>query len=99
MRHDELLRVVTETSADQWIRLSGEPVLASVRVYGGGPEVEIVRHTAIAFLRSDLDIRLQWGAPQNNGEPWDGAWVRFAEHLPDPEVHGLYVDLCWRGQP
>src|SRR5947199_1406744 len=98
MRYDELLDLISKTEPDEWVQLSGEPSIESIQVHGDGADVEIVRHHSVAYLRSDLDVSLRWGAPQNGGEAWSSAWVEFAKMLPDSTVYGIYADLCWRGQ-
>lgn len=54
-------------------------------------------HGTVAYLRSDLDVSLAWGADQHDG-PWEGAWAEWST-FPDESVYGIYAEVRWCGHP
>ncbi len=98
VRYDELMDAVENTSPLDWVVLS-PPTLTKVMTSGeDAPEVWQAGHESVAYLRSNLDISVAWGAEQHDGRPWEGAWGEWST-FPDRSVYGLYAEIAWCSRP
>lgn len=72
MRYDEVMDTIAATTPDYWVVLN-PPSVEKIKTNGlEDIEVWLDSRDAVAFLRSDLDVSVAWGADQKDG-PWEGA--------------------------
>ena len=74
-------------------------MLTRIEVTGEhAPEVWLAGHQSVAYLRSNLDISVAWGAEQHEGRPWEGARAEWST-FPDESVYGLFAEVAWLSRP
>lgn len=99
MRFDDLMDAIDNTSPADWVIIS-PPTLSKIKTQASGDddlEVWVAGHDSVAYLRSDLDISVAWGAEQHEG-PWGGAWGEWST-FPDRAVYGVWAEVAWCGRP
>ncbi|MCO7219506.1 hypothetical protein [Klenkia sp. PcliD-1-E] len=93
----ELLTTIATTPASGWSQLS-PPTLTQIKTAPGDQlQVWLSGHDSVAYLRSNLDVSVAWGA-EHHKDPWTGVWARWST-LPDRTVRGMYAEVLWRGRP
>lgn len=97
MKYDEITRMVTGSSVDDWAVLQVGPLyldeLAEVSS-SDGHWIEIGSHDSMAIYRPDVNLRLAWGLerdghPAFEGPPWPDA--KITRRLADAFWHGSLV--------
>jgi len=95
MRYDEIRKMITGSSRDDWAIVSVEGGAYLDRfeevVSGDRSHLELESHVYLAVYRPDVDLRLAWGMKQDTGLTfldWD---------FPDRSINRLVVDAFWRG--
>ncbi len=98
MRFDELVTAVEASSASDWEVLI-PPRVEVIKLYGEDvPQIGVEGHQYSAHYKPNLDISLAWGAEQNDGEPWQGAWAAWSS-FPNGTVFGRWAEILWRSRP
>lgn len=95
MKFYELRKQITEAYGDYWHHING----GSQFHYDLGTVNDLASvfgyHSARAVLLNDVDIAIEYGMTD---DPLDRqAWVADWAPFPDPNVHGKYADVFYRG--
>jgi hypothetical protein len=94
MRYEEVRKLITGSSADNWtvIDVEGNVYLDQLeRVSSGGQRwLEAASHVYLAIYQADVDLRLAWGMTIATGLSFEG-W-----NFPNPSIGRLLVDGFWR---
>ena len=86
IRLDDLRRLVADSAPGDWHKIG---------CYGAGADPSDRRgHRSVFVFRADVNLTLAFGAPIDDGEPWEDA-----ELAPGPkhEVRGVLLDVFWAG--
>jgi len=86
MRLDDLRRLVADSAPGDWHKIG---------CYGTGADPSDRRgHQSVFVFREDVNLTMAYGAPIDDGEPWEDA-----ELAPGPrhEVRGVLLDVFWAG--
>ena len=86
IRLDDLRRLVADSAPGDWHKIG---------CYGAGADLsDRPGHWSVFVFRADVNLTLAFGAPIDDGEPWEDA-----ELAPGPkhEVRGVLLDVFWAG--
>jgi hypothetical protein len=86
MRLDDLHRLVADSMPDDWHKIG---------CYGAGADSsDRPGHCSVFVFRGDVNLTMAYGAPIDDGEPWEDA-----ELAPGPkhDVRGVLLDVFWAG--
>ena len=95
MRYDEVRKLITGSSPDDWAVIEGEGNIYLHQLEevssGGQRWLEAESHAHLALYKDDIDLRLAWGMTHTTGLAFEG-W-----DFPDRSINRLLVDGFWRG--
>ncbi len=95
MRYDEVRKLITSSSADDWevIEVEGNVYLDRFEGVGSGDwrSLKAESHVYLAIFRADVDLRLAWGMTEATGLSFEG-WK-----FPHRSIDRQLVDGFWRG--
>lgn len=95
MRYDEIRKLITGSSPDDWalVEVTGNVYLDRVEagVSGGNRWLDVDSHTYLAVYKDQVDLRLAWGMTADKELTFDG-WD-FA----DRSIDRQFVDGFWCG--
>ncbi len=86
MRLDDLRRLVADSAPGDWHKIG---------CYGAGADSsDRPGHCSVFVFRADVNLTMAYGAPIDDGEPWEDA-----ELAPGPkhDVRGVLLDVLWAG--
>lgn len=95
MRYDEIRKLITGSSPDDWalVEVTGNVYLDRLEQVSSGDRswLEVESHAYLAVCKDDVDLRLAWGMTADTGLTFEG-W-----DFPDRSIDREYVDGFWRG--
>jgi hypothetical protein len=95
MRYDEVRKLITGSSPDDWdvIEVEGNVYLDRFEGVRSGARrwLEAESHVSLALYKADIGLRLAWGMTHTTGLAFEG-W-----NFPDRSIERLLVDGFWRG--
>ena len=95
MRYEEVRKLITGSSPDDWAVIEVEGNIYLDRLEGassGGQRwLEAASHVYLAIYHADVDLRLAWGMTVATGLSFEG-W-----NFPNRSIERFLVDGFWRG--
>ena len=96
MRYDEVRKLITGSSPDDWavIEVEGNVYLDRFEGVSSGGDWRSLKaesHIYLAIYRADVDLRLAWGMTEATGLAFEG-W-----NFPHRSIERQLVDGFWRG--
>jgi hypothetical protein len=94
VKHDEITRMVTGSSADDWTVLGHGPTFLDrfgAVISGTDYRLEADPHYYLAVYKADVSLRLAWGIQVDDKLEIDG-WI-----WPDRSITRHLVDAFWQG--
>jgi hypothetical protein len=95
VRYDEIRKLITGSSPDDWalIEVTGNVYLDRLEQVSSGDRswLEAESHVSLALYKADIGLRLAWGMTHTTGLAFEG-W-----DFPDRSIDREYLDGFWRG--
>jgi hypothetical protein len=94
VKYDEITRMVTASSPDDWTVLGDGPIYLDrfTQVHSGDRHwMEADSHYYLAVYQADVNLRLAWGITLDDKLSFEG-WT-----WPDRSITRLLVDALWQG--
>jgi hypothetical protein len=86
MQLDDLRRLVADSAPGDWHKIG---------CYGAGADSsDRSGHRSVFVFRADVNLTMAYGAPIDDGEPWENAELAPG---PEHEVRGVLLDVFWAG--
>lgn len=94
MRYDEVTKLVTSSSPEDWAMISEGPLFLDrfTNIMSDGRDwLEADSHNYLVINKADVNLRLAWGLELDSGLHFEG-WS-----FPDQSISQFAVDAFWQG--